>query len=126
MKKSPRENGQFPNASSSSTLAETFASQIGSAAQNTYVGTPVLPNAMYPRSAQQVLRRYHAALQAHGVKGYTWDDLVTDYQNGLIFWLVMPVQDGADGSWKDYWWPKMQCLVAAFRDWRCEALLEIA
>jgi thiamine kinase-like enzyme len=70
------------------------------------------------------LRRYHAALQARGVNDYTWDDLVSDYQIGLIFWLLMPVQDGADGSRKDYWWPKMQCLVAAFRDWRCEALLK--
>jgi thiamine kinase-like enzyme len=70
------------------------------------------------------LYRYHAVLQAHGVHDYTWDDLQTDYQIGLIFWLLMPVQDGADGSRKDYWWPKMQCLVAAFRDWRCEELLE--
>ncbi len=72
------------------------------------------------------LRRYHATLQTHGVKDYTWDDLVIDYQIGLIFLLLMPVQDGADGSRKDYWWPKMQCLVAAFQDWRCEALLETA
>src|SRR5579871_54934 len=70
------------------------------------------------------LRRSHAALQAHGVNDYAWDDLVTDYQTGLIFWLLMPVQDGADGSRKDYWWPKMQCLVAAFRDWRCEEVLD--
>ncbi|HEY7356418.1 MAG TPA: phosphotransferase [Ktedonobacterales bacterium] len=69
------------------------------------------------------LRRYHAALRAQGVRDYTWDDLVRDYQIGLIYWLLVPVQDGADGSSKDYWWPKMQCLVAAFRDWRCEALL---
>jgi hypothetical protein len=70
------------------------------------------------------LRRYLAALQACGVQQYTWDDLVTDYQHGLIYWLLVPVQDGADGSRRDYWWPKMQCLVAAFRDWRCEALLD--
>jgi thiamine kinase-like enzyme len=73
---------------------------------------------------EQALRRYHATLQALGVNDYAWDDLVTDYQIGLIFWLLMPVQDGADGSRKDYWWPKMQCLVAAFQDWRCEELLD--
>jgi len=72
------------------------------------------------------LRRYHSTLQAHGVNNYEWGDLVIDYQIGLIFWLLMPVQDGADGSRKDYWWPKMQCLVAAFRDWHCEELLGIA
>jgi branched-chain amino acid transport system substrate-binding protein len=61
--------------SSSSTLAETFASQIGAAARNTYVGTPVLPNAMYPRSARQVLRRYRASfgVQAGGYALYGYE-----------------------------------------------------
>ncbi len=72
---------------------------------------------------ERMLRRYYATLQAHGVNQYTWEDLVTDYQLGLIYWVLMPVQDGADGSRKDYWWPKMQCLVAAFREWHCEELL---
>jgi hypothetical protein len=65
-----------------------------------------------------------AALQAYGVRQYTWEDLVADYQLGLIFWVLMPVQDGADGSDTDYWWPKMHRLIAAFRDWHCAALLE--
>ena len=71
----------------------------------------------------QFLRLAHAGLQAQGVSDYTWEDLLTDYRTGLIYWVLMPVQDGADGSHKDYWWPKMQCLVAAFREWRCEELL---
>lgn len=75
---------------------------------------------------QQILRRYHAGLQACGVRDYTWPDLLTDYQSGLIFWLLMPVQDRFGGAGKDYWWPKMQCLVAAFREWRCGELLGIA
>jgi thiamine kinase-like enzyme len=74
---------------------------------------------------ETVLRRYYEVLQADGVKNYGWDDLLTDYQHGLIFWLLMPVQDAADGSRKDYWWPKMQCLLAAFREWHCEALLDM-
>lgn len=72
---------------------------------------------------QKILERYLAALQAHGVQQYTWDNLVTDYQHGLIFWLLMPVQDCYDGSGKDYWWPKMQCLAAAFQEWHCDDLL---
>ncbi len=72
---------------------------------------------------EMMLHTYYAALRAHGVKDYAWDDLVTDYQTGLIFWLLMPVQDGADGARKEYWWPKMQCLVAAFREQHCEELL---
>jgi Ecdysteroid kinase-like family len=72
---------------------------------------------------QQILRRYHAVLQAHGVRDYTWPNLLTDYQAGLIYWLLVPLQDRYDGAGKDYWWPKMQCLVAAFREWHCADLL---
>lgn len=35
----------------------------------------------------------------------------------------MPLQDATDGAGTDYWWPKMQCLVDAFREWQCDALL---
>jgi len=71
------------------------------------------------------LRAYHTTLQANGVSSYTWDDLVLDYQHGLIYWLLVPVQDSFDGSSRDYWWPKMQCLAAAFRDWHCTDLLRL-
>jgi hypothetical protein len=72
---------------------------------------------------ERILRRYLAGLQAAGVRDYGWDDLIEDYQSGLIYWLFVPLQDRFDGASKDYWWPKMQCLVAAFREWRCEDLL---
>ena len=71
----------------------------------------------------RMLRRYHTGLLTHGVTDYPWDELVTDYQTGLIFWLLMPVQDRYDGAPREYWWPKMQCVVAAFQEWRCETLL---
>jgi thiamine kinase-like enzyme len=74
----------------------------------------------------RILERYHTALQAHGVDNYSWEDLKIDYQSGLIYWLLVPLQDRYDGSGKDYWWPKMQCLVAAFREWRCAELLSMA
>jgi thiamine kinase-like enzyme len=73
---------------------------------------------------EMVLRQYHAALHTYGVQRYSWDDLLTDYRIGLIYWLLVPVQDCYGGSSKEYWWPKMQCLVAAFREWGCERLLE--
>jgi thiamine kinase-like enzyme len=72
---------------------------------------------------KQILARYHALLQTYGVANYSWQALITDYQAGLIYWLLVPLQDRYDGSSKDYWWPKMQCLVAAFHDWDCAALL---
>jgi hypothetical protein len=71
----------------------------------------------------RILRRYHTILQAYGVKDYGWEQLVTDYKTGLIYWLLVPVQDRYGGSSREYWWPKMQCLVAAFRDWQCHELL---
>lgn len=72
---------------------------------------------------QRMLQRYYNTQCARGVTGYTWDELLIDYRSGLIFWLLMPVQDRFGGAGKTYWWPKMQCLVAAFRDWECAALL---
>lgn len=71
---------------------------------------------------ERMLRRYHTGLQAHGVTDYPWDELVTDYQTGLMFWVLMPIQDRYDGAPREYWWPKMQCVVAAFGEWHCETL----
>jgi hypothetical protein len=70
-----------------------------------------------------ILRRYHTTLQDRGVRDYSWDALVTDYQHGLIYWLLVPLQDRHGGAGRDYWWPKLQCLAAAFREWRCAELL---
>jgi thiamine kinase-like enzyme len=72
---------------------------------------------------KHLLRRYHQALQKYGVSDYSWEDLTADYQAGIIFWILMPVQDGYDGASKDYWWPKMRCLLQAFTDWDCAEYL---
>jgi hypothetical protein len=71
-----------------------------------------------------VLRRYLAVLHKNGVRGYAWEDLVRDYRLSILDWLWVPVQDCYDGSGKSYWWPKLQCLLAAYEDWHCERLLE--
>jgi hypothetical protein len=71
----------------------------------------------------RLLRRYHGALLAHGVKGYEWDDLVVDYRLMLILRIFLPVWDASNGSPRAYWWPKFRCLTDAYRDWRCEELL---
>jgi hypothetical protein len=72
---------------------------------------------------QTALRWYHTTLQTRVMPYYSWEDLQDDYRAGLIYWLLMPVQDRANGSHKNYWWPKMQCLIAAFEDWNCEHFL---
>lgn len=62
---------------------------------------------------QRVLRRYHRAL---GRPDYRYEDLLADYRIGVADWSTVPVQDAADGSRRDYWWPKMCCLLDAFSD----------
>ncbi|MEZ4737116.1 MAG: phosphotransferase [Caldilineaceae bacterium] len=73
---------------------------------------------------QKMLQRYYSTLCHHGVTGYSWDELLTDYRCGLVYWLLLPVQDRFGGAGKAYWWPKMQCLLAAFEDWDCMQLLD--
>jgi thiamine kinase-like enzyme len=72
----------------------------------------------------RLLRRYLETLQRCGISGYDWEDLAQDYRIALLDWVLTPLHDRADGSPEDYWWPKMQCLTAAFQDWGCEKLLE--
>lgn len=72
----------------------------------------------------KILRRYLDVLQMHGVQNYTWEELLVDYRIGVIEWLFQPVQDRADGTGKEYWWPKLQCLAAAFQDLNCAELLK--
>lgn len=69
-----------------------------------------------------LLRRYHRALLAHGVAGYGWDDLLADYRLALGVMIFLPVWDRTNGSSRGYWWPKLQCLTGAYRDWRCAEL----
>jgi hypothetical protein len=55
--------------------------------------------------------------------GIPYEALIDDYRLGLVSWLLVPFQDAHDGSPADYWWPKLQCLLAAFDDWDCQELL---
>jgi aminoglycoside phosphotransferase (APT) family kinase protein len=70
---------------------------------------------------EPVLRRYHEAL---GVPDYPFEDLLADYRIGVADWLLVPVQDAADGSRRDYWWPKMSCLLDAFEDHGASSLFD--
>ena len=69
-----------------------------------------------------VLRRYHRRLVASGVEGYDWSDLILDYRVALADWTLVAVQDAYDGSSRDYWLPKMRCLLDAYEDWHCSRL----
>jgi hypothetical protein len=72
---------------------------------------------------RRLLSRYHEGLSAAGVADYSLEDLHDDYRRALVTWVLIPVQDAADGSAESYWWPKMQHLLDAFEDWECARLL---
>ncbi len=65
---------------------------------------------------ETMLRWYLAALSAHGVKDYTWDQLLEDYRLMIMFFLQVAIWDQTNGSVRDYWWPKLQCLLSATQD----------
>jgi branched-chain amino acid transport system substrate-binding protein len=66
----------------SSMAGEAFTSQIGSAAANTYLTTPVLPTRLYPAKAQKVLSDYRKTFGVEGgpysLYGYEAMTLVLD------------------------------------------------
>lgn len=72
----------------------------------------------------RLLRRYHQILLAHGVAGYSWDDLLTDYRAMVALMIFDPIWNQTAGSAETYWWPKLRCLTGAFRDLRCQELLD--
>ncbi len=72
---------------------------------------------------ETMLHRYVAALQANGVTNYAWDQLVEDYRLMILIFLQVAIWDQTNGSVRDYWWPKLQCLVSAARDLDCVSLL---
>ncbi|HEX9036653.1 MAG TPA: hypothetical protein VF808_06630 [Ktedonobacterales bacterium] len=65
---------------------------------------------------ERALRRYHASLLAHGVRDYTWNNLLAAYRLTLTVMLFYPIWDETNGSPRDYWFPKLQHIVAAWQD----------
>lgn len=72
---------------------------------------------------ERLLRRYLAGLHQWGVRDYSWDDLLTDYRLLIILLALYPVWDQTNGSRRSYWQPKMHCILGAYRDLDCAALL---
>ena len=72
---------------------------------------------------ETMLRLYLATLHAHGVTNYTWDQLLEDYRLMIIIFLQVAIWDQTNGAVRDYWWPKLRCMVSAARDFDCLSLL---
>ena len=58
------------------------------------------------------------------MQDYSREDCYDDYRLGIAdYWLFYPIWDKTNGSGREYWWPKLRCLVGAYRDLDCAALL---
>jgi len=68
-----------------------------------------------------LLAHYHSVLQERGVD-YDWDLLQTDYRLCLCYMLFDAIWNAVAGSSKEYWKPKLKCLMNAYQDWECETL----
>jgi hypothetical protein len=73
---------------------------------------------------QTLLRRYHAALVAGGVEGYSWTDCWRDDRFAVIRELFVPVWQWSNGMGAGIWWSNREKIWMAFADLRCAELLD--
>ncbi|HEX8423353.1 MAG TPA: hypothetical protein VF634_08075 [Pyrinomonadaceae bacterium] len=73
---------------------------------------------------QKLLRRYHAALVAGGVRDYSWEDCWRDYRFAVIRELFVPVWQWSSGMQPAIWWSNLEKIWLAFEDLRCAELLD--
>jgi hypothetical protein len=71
-----------------------------------------------------VLRRYHARLEAAGVQGYSFDDLLLDYRRGAVRNLTFPLQLWKRAMAPEAWYHRLECALAAYRDLDCDEILD--
>jgi thiamine kinase-like enzyme len=75
------------------------------------------------RLEADLLRRYHAALQARGVRGYELPALRDDYRLAVVEHLTLPVFQWAANLGPWIWWSHLERIMLAFEDLECDALL---
>ena len=66
-------------------------SQGGGAADVGYLMGQNLDNAVRREHENDLLRTYHATLEANGVTGYSFEQFFDDYRLGLVYGWVIPV-----------------------------------
>jgi len=71
-----------------------------------------------------LLRRYHAALTEHGVRGYGFEALRDDYRLSALWQITTPVWQATAnlGAW--IWWSHLERVMLAVDDLDCRALLD--
>lgn len=76
------------------------------------------------RLERGLVRRYHARLQAPGVRDYDWDACWHDYRMAAVNALFTPPWRWDNGTAAPYWWPHLETAMAAFEDLGAAALLD--
>ena len=70
-----------------------------------------------------LLRHYFEGLLAHSVTNYSFDDLLLDYRRCAVRNLSIPILFWRRGMKPEGWWHRLECALAAYREWDCDELL---
>ena len=77
------------------------------------------------RLEMPMLRRYHQALQANGVTGYGWEQLLVDYRLCMPMGVYIATEycrGGVNERFRHVWLPMLQRVLTACEDLACAAL----
>ena len=75
------------------------------------------------RIERPLLDRYHAALLAHGVRGYDRRALDDDYRLSVLWQITTPVWQAANDIPPVIWWNNLERILLAVDDLGCRDLL---
>ena len=76
------------------------------------------------RLERDLLRHYHDRLVAHGVAGYDFDALRSDYRRAVVQQIAIPVWQATSGLPPAIWWSHFERAMLAFDDLGCAELLD--
>jgi Ecdysteroid kinase-like family len=76
------------------------------------------------RHERESLQRYHDALLAGGVRGYSFDTLWEDYRLSVLWQIATPMWQANHGIGAWVWWNHLECVMAAVHDLGCLELLD--
>lgn len=66
---------------------------------------------------RQLLHYYHEELISAGVSNYSFDDLLLDYRRCVVRNLTIPIIFWSVGRVRENWRYRLDCALAAYRDW---------
>jgi hypothetical protein len=70
-----------------------------------------------------LLHFYHKQLLRAGINNYSFDDLLLDYRRCVVRNLTFPIICWSRGDSREYWRQRLDCALAAYRDFNCAELL---